>query len=74
MNAAIKWNELEYREFPEGKTDCLRCQVGRVVHEQRRLSKYKKPMLPLFHLLGFGKTMEEAEKMAERRLLNGPIK
>jgi hypothetical protein len=73
-NQKITWDDLVYREFPEAKNEFLRCQVGVVEYEMRDTtpwcsSRKRLENLPLFHLLGFGETMEEANEMVERRFL-----
>jgi len=60
-NAKPKWDDLTYREMPvRDHFDYMRCQVGREIATERRG--------PIFILLGHGRTMLEAEQMAERRL------
>ena len=60
-----KYDELHYRELAgELRNEWLRCQIGRISIE-KRIPKYAAE--PVFHLLGFGKTMFEAEEMVERK-------
>jgi hypothetical protein len=62
-----KWDDLDYRIVPgvRPQYEWLQCQVGRVTLE-KRVAKY--PPQPVFELLGFGRTMVEAEQVAEKRL------
>ena len=59
---------MHYREIdhPLGlRNEWLRCQIGKVRLEKRN-PKY--PPEPVFELIGYGRTMEDAERLAEKKL------
>jgi hypothetical protein len=61
-----KYDELHYRERAgDLRNEWLRCQIGAVSLEKR---VPKHPPEPVFHLIGFGRTMFEAEQMVEKKL------
>jgi hypothetical protein len=62
-----KWAGLHYRVMPRTieQYEWMHCQIGRVVVE-KRVAQY--PPEGVFNLLGYGRTMPEAEEMVERKL------
>jgi hypothetical protein len=64
-----KYDQLHYREISDNgrplRNEWLRCQIGKITMEKRN-PKY--PAEPVFHLLGYGSTMFQAEEMVEKKL------
>jgi hypothetical protein len=61
MSGRTKYDQLHYREMPGERlrNEWLRCQIGILTLKRAE---------PVFHLLGYGKTMPDAEEMVERKL------
>ena len=56
------------REYPNAKNDYLRFQVGTMVEKWiTEKSGGKRYVGDQFHLLGYGKSMTEANRMAEKK-------
>jgi hypothetical protein len=61
---------LARREFPEARNEFLRCQVGVVIMETRRVlrdgfrNEFVTIPVELFRLLGYGDTWDQALAMA----------
>ena len=56
------------REYPKAKNDYLRFQVGTMVEKWIMDKGSRLYVGDQFHLLGYGKTMTEANRMAEHKL------
>jgi hypothetical protein len=76
QNFPAKLKHLKHQSFPDAQNEFLRCQLGKRVHETRRLcgrgcgmgcSLHTLPVT-LFHLIGYGGTWEAATQMAMQRL------